>query len=337
MTSRAGRALRLGSGLGALAGLALLATLIAYRDVATLGRMLLAADWGIAAVTAFYLLPMAATAHAWRAATRPVWRGRALVFFWARLVREAVNSLLPVAQIGGNVVGARILTFHGARAGVAGASAIVDLTVEFLTQIIFTAFGVGLFLHRGAGSAAAPIVLGLAVVVGAAGGFLLAQRRGMFKLVGRRMERIAARFGWTALGSLANLHEAMVAIYRDRRAIATTAAWHLVAWLLGVVEMWLILVFLDAKVGFATAFVIESLGQAIRSAGFLVPGALGIQEGGYMLLGTFFGLGPDTALAISLIKRIRDVALGAPAMLAWQFVEGRRLLDTFDGAKTDGP
>ena len=57
---------------------------------------------------------------AWRAATRSAWQGGVVVFMWARLVREAVNGLLPVAQIGGDVVGARILSFHGARARIAG-------------------------------------------------------------------------------------------------------------------------------------------------------------------------------------------------------------------------
>lgn len=333
---RAGRALRLGSGLAALAGLALLAALIAYQDVAAVGHTVLSAGWGIAAVAAFYLLPLAASAAAWRVVARPIWRGSALVFFWARLVREAVNSLLPVAQIGGNLVGARILTFHGARGGVAGAAVIVDLTVELFTELAFAAVGVGLLLLHGAGAAEMPIVIGLAVAVFAVGGFLLAQRWGMFRLIERLLERIAARFGWTALGSLANLHETMMAIYRDRRAIAQATVWHLAAWAMGAVEVWLILFFLNADAGFAEAFAIESLGQAVRSIGFAIPGAFGIQEGGYMLLGVFFGLAPDVALAVSLIKRIRDLALGVPAMLAWQLVEGRRLVDALDGGKPNG-
>ncbi len=333
---RAGRALKLGSGLAALAGLALLAVLVVYQDVAAVGRILFSAGWGIAAITAFYLIPLMVSAQAWRIVTSPVWRGSALVFFWARLVREAVNSLLPVAQIGGNLVGARILTFHGARGSLAGAAVIVDLTVELYTEVVFAALGAGLLLLRGAGAASRPIVIGLGVAVFAVGGFLLAQRWGMFRLIERQLERIAVRFGWTALGSLANLHETMMAIYRDRRAIAAATAWHLAAWALGAVEVWLILFFLNVEASFAEAFVIESLGQAIRSMAFLVPGAFGVQEGGYMLLGVFFGLEPDIALSVSLIKRIRDLALGVPAMLSWQLIEGRRLVDALDDGKPNG-
>jgi hypothetical protein len=56
----------------------------------------------------------------------------------------------------------------------------------------------------------------------------------------------------------------------------------------------------------------------------MVPNALGVQEGGLVLLGGMFGIGPDAALALSLVKRGRDLVIGVPALLAWQLVEGRR-------------
>lgn len=81
----------------------------------------------------------------------------------------------------------------------------------------------------------------------------------------------------------------------------------------------------------ASTLVIESLGQAIRSAAFFVPGAIGVQEGGFMAVGILFGLGPEVGLAVSLIKRIREVGLGVPALVAWQALEGRRLIGGFGG------
>jgi uncharacterized membrane protein YbhN (UPF0104 family) len=72
--------------------------------------------------------------------------------------------------------------------------------------------------------------------------------------------------------------------------------------------------------------IIETMGQALRSAAFIVPGALGVQEAGFLVLGTIFGLAPETGLSISLVRRIRELALGLPAILTWQLVEGRRLL-----------
>ena len=65
--------------------------------------------------------------------------------------------------------------------------------------------------------------------------------------------------------------------------------------------------------------VIESLGQAVRSAGFFIPGALGVQEGGYVLLCGLFGIPADQALALALIRRLRDIALGLPGLIVWRW------------------
>jgi len=72
-----------------------------------------------------------------------------------------------------------------------------------------------------------------------------------------------------------------------------------------------------ANVGFALAYalLLESLGQAIRGAGFAIPGALGIQEGGYLLLAPVVGLQPGAAIALSLAKRSRELLLGLPGLL----------------------
>jgi uncharacterized membrane protein YbhN (UPF0104 family) len=69
--------------------------------------------------------------------------------------------------------------------------------------------------------------------------------------------------------------------------------------------------------------VIESLGQVVRSMGFLVPGALGVQEGGYVLVCGLFGIPPEQALALSLVRRLRDLLLGLPGLVAWRWEAAR--------------
>jgi len=76
---------------------------------------------------------------------------------------------------------------------------------------------------------------------------------------------------------------------------------------------------------FGAVLAIESLLYAIRTASFVIPQAVGVQEGAYILLGTAFGLTPDMSLAISLLKRGRDLAIGLPAIAVWQALEGREL------------
>ncbi|MGN6452925.1 MAG: hypothetical protein ACTHL7_07660 [Steroidobacteraceae bacterium] len=79
---------------------------------------------------------------------------------------------------------------------------------------------------------------------------------------------------------------------------------------------------------------IESIVYAIRSAAPFIPNAFGVQEGAYLLLAPLFGLGTDTALAISVLKRARDVAIGVPVLLLWQAAEGRHALRRPEGPQT---
>jgi uncharacterized membrane protein YbhN (UPF0104 family) len=76
-------------------------------------------------------------------------------------------------------------------------------------------------------------------------------------------------------------------------------------------------------VGIGAGMVIESLGQALKSVGFAVPGALGVQEGGYIVVCGLFQLSPEIAIALSLTKRLREVALGLPSLAAWHIMERR--------------
>jgi hypothetical protein len=71
--------------------------------------------------------------------------------------------------------------------------------------------------------------------------------------------------------------------------------------------------------------VLESLTFAIRTAAFFVPAAAGVQEGGYILLGGALGIAPEIALALSLLKRGRELALGTVALLLWHSIESRRM------------
>src|SRR5256886_16477973 len=71
---------------------------------------------------------------------------------------------------------------------------------------------------------------------------------------------------------------------------------------------------------------IESLVYATRSAAAFIPNALGVQEAAYAVLAPIFGVGAEFGLAVSLLKRARDIAVGVPILLIWQAVEGQRAL-----------
>jgi putative membrane protein len=317
---------RLGIALSALAGLLGATALIAYHGFGSVAGALAVAGFGLLWVAVFHVVPMAFSALAWHALVARTYPSTRALYLWARWVREAVNALLPVAQVGGELVGARLLAHRGMPGSVAGAGVVVDLTAETITQFLFTLFGLALLVLDGHDGATVKwLALGILVFAPALGGFVLAQRWGLFKLVERGLESVAEKWPWMGLLDSGSLHDAIQDLYRDGKGLVTSGAYHLGSWVLGAGEVWLALYLMGHPVGVKEALVLESLGQAVRSAAFLVPGALGVQEGGYVLLGALYGLPPDVALAVSLSKRVRELVLGLPGLLAWQASEGKRL------------
>jgi putative membrane protein len=314
------------------AGLAAVVLAVAYLGAGEVAAGLAAAGWGLVAVAAFRFLPLAADAYAWKALL-PAEHSRGTgPLLWMGLVCEAANGLLPVAHVGGEVLRARMLNRTGVPGAVAGATVVVDITAGVLTEFLFALAGI-LILVTGGGVEAEGAVVGGVMIFGLLlGGFYLAQRAGLFRFLGRLMERLGnGEGGWLALaGGAGALDGAVEELYGRRGPFSRCLAWRAAGWLLGVGEVWLALRFLGHPVGLGEALVLESLGQAMRSAAFFMPGALGVQEGGYVLLGAAVGLGPETGLELSLVKRVRELLIGIPVLaawrvLAWREVPGRRV------------
>jgi putative membrane protein len=309
--------------LAAIVGLTVIAALVAYFGPASVTRPLVALGWtGFAAICAIHLALIAVMGLAW-AALLP--EAALWVPIWGRFVRDSASELLPLSQIGGYVLGARAVALAGVSGTSATASTIVDVTLELFGQLAFTALGLICLLYLIPNAEiATPATAGLATAGLLAMAFLAVQRRG-FDLLDRAARMIGR--GWAdkaAVGS-ASLHAVLTGIYRRRQGITSSFLLHLGCWIASTLEAWLALRFAGAPLGFATVLVIESLLYAVRSIAFFVPNAVGVQEGAYILLGASFGLTAEMALALSLIKRARDLTIGLPALAAWQLLESGRL------------
>jgi len=314
---------KLYSVLAAVAGLSLIAALVFHFGPQAVTRPLIAVGWtGFATVCSIHLALMAVMGIAWGV----LMPGTSLwVPVWGRLVRDSGSELIPLSQIGGYVLGSRAVTLTGVDGTTAAASTIVDVTLELFGQLAFTALGLSCLIYvKPDTSIVIPAATGLAAAALLAAGFLIVQRRG-FDLFGR-FAGVLGR-GWadkTASGAAA-LHTALAVIYRRRARVFSNFVLHLACWIASTLEAWVALRFAGASLGFATVLVIESLLYAARSMAFAVPNAVGVQEGAYILLGASFGLTPETALALSLLKRARDLTIGVPALVAWQLLESGRL------------
>lgn len=311
----------------ALIGLAAVIALIAWFGFDAVWIAFEAVGWGALLVMLVRAVETSGAGLAWAwlspAAHRPPLR----IFVLLRWIRESINCLLPVAQVGGDLIGARLLTFFGPSGGQAGASVIVDLFVQTLTQFVFTLIGVALLLASSGDSVLARWVLvGLAIMAPALAGFFAAQRFGGVKLVERLFARLARNPKWVALGSLGSLNDQLQAIYRRPGALLSAILLHLAIWFVGVWEIDFALRFMGHELDYTSVLIIESLAQAVRGAAFVVPGAIGVQEGGFVALCAVFGIPAPTAIALSLVKRLPEVLLGVPGLLIWQGIEGLRLL-----------
>jgi glycosyltransferase 2 family protein len=306
-----------------LAGVAVMTGLVLAFGAGAVTRSLLSVGWdGFAVVCLIQLAVIATMGLAWRGL---VAGAPTLPFLWARLVRDAGSEVLPLLPLGGCVLGARAVALAGVPVAIAAASTIVDLTLEFFAKLAYTALGLAWLVHLRPGSPfALPLAAGLAAASLVAAGFILIQRRGSGPL--DRLAGILGR-GWAerAAAGAAALHAALGLIYRRKAGLWVGFLLHLACWVAGATETWVALRFADRALPFGEVMVIESLLYAIRTIAFVIPNAVGVQEGAYILVGTAFGLTPEMALALSLLKRARDLAIGVPVLGIWQLVEGGRL------------
>lgn len=318
---------RLGVAAVALGGAALTGFLVAETGAPAVLDALRAAGWvTLASVSLAHLVPTLLRGVSWRmlfGGTAHVgWVG----FTWARWVREAVDNILPILPVSGVLAGTRVLFVRGEHR--AGASAVVDLTSELLGQVGFGLLGLALLLAlRPDDPRVMWAALGMAIITLAFGIFLAAQLGGLFKFLGRAIDRVwhARKAGGS--GRHAELfHDHVQNFYRLRRSFTGSVIVHFVGWVASALEVWLALWLMGTALAVTEVLVIESLIFALRSVSFFVPWSAGIQESGYVVVGAIFGLTPDVALAVSLLKRGRDLILGVPVVLVWQVGEGHGML-----------
>ena len=320
-----GTRLRLTLAASALAGLALAIFLVGWYGFGAVAAAFVALGWrGLLALVGLHLCVMLACGIAWRSVMPPANRVGLILATAARVLRDAGGELLPISPAGGAVMGARALILAHLPGVTAFASVVVDMTLELFAQIAFTALGIAVLLRGGwAPQLGTPALAGLAVAAAAAVGFVLAQRAGMFRLLERFTRRVMLPREAPALPDDFGIHEMIHDAYRRRAGIVIGFLGHFVAWTATSLEAWLALRFIGAPLPLAAVLALESLTYAVRSAAFFVPSGLGVQEGGYVVLGAIFGLGPETALALSLTKRARELAIGIPALVVWQALEAR--------------
>jgi putative membrane protein len=310
------------------AGAALFTALLIRQGAAQVLNAFVTAEWTILGIVAYHLIPIFLDTIAWWVLFPKSDRVPLPKLFWMRWIGESISTLIPSAAVGGDIVRARLAAINGVLLPIAAGSVLVDITLGIFTQAGFTLLGLLLLVDvTGKTSFVGPTLVGTLVALFAFAGFYFVQRRGIFRFLARIVSRLAGSSDWQSLVQGGDsLDQAIHSLYARRRGVLACCAWTITSLVVGSGEIWLALWVLDLPASFVNALILQSMVLTIRSAAFAVPAGLGVQEGGYLVVGNLLGIPGEGAFALSLVARAREIGLGIPALITWQIIEGRRLL-----------
>lgn len=324
--------------IGLLAGLAGLALLVVWQGMETVAGLLGQAGWAVLLVCIFSPIDQVFGAEAWRRLFPPAHRPGFGDAFLATWMGSAVNTLLPVATIGGEVAKARVLTLWSHSGTHAVSTMVVDKTVQAVMVLIWGLVGIALLAIMVEDRALVwAALIGAGALALGIGGFIAVQLGGSFSFVAKSVNGAASKVWkpekWRGIiGSAADVDLAIKAIYRRPGAITLAIALRLTARVILVGEVLLAAHLMGHPIGVMEAVLLKGLVVAVRGISFAVPGGYGLQEGSYIAIGMAVGLPADLMLAISLATRVREIVPSIPLLLAWQNVESRALWRRRDAA-----
>ncbi|WP_029918727.1 lysylphosphatidylglycerol synthase domain-containing protein [Nevskia soli] len=321
--------MKVASYIAGLIGLAILTVLVLHHGLHDVMQLLSEAGWSLLWLVPFHALPLLLDAQGWRvllAPRDPQSRAALPFLFWVATIREAVNRLLPTANVGGEIVGIRLTKWRVPNGAAVTASIIVEVVLTLINQYVFTALGIVLLVAATQATEQTwTILAGLALSLPLPIILVALLRYGK---VFERMEKFVEGMlggGMAALLDGSSLDAEIRALYARHGRLLVAMLWQLSGYVLGAFETWLALRLLGHPVSACAAIAVEATTQAVRHIVFIVPAGLGIQEAGLVLFGQIVGIDSNVALSLSLAKRMREVLFGVPALLSWQVLEARRL------------
>lgn len=329
--------MKIASYIGLVIGLVIMTALVVSEGVMDIADLLTSTGWVLLLVPAIWFPTVLMNARCWQLLFRA---DRAPTFFqafYAQWMGRAVNTLLPVASIGGEVVKARVLVLWGIDAKHAAASAVVDKTVQVITVIVWGVAGVSLLAMMALDNQLViSALIGMALLGAGVAGFLVVQRAGIFGIAAKSAHKVIKTDFVGGLVEKADEVDRIVReLYRNRVRLTAAVSWRLAALILQSGEVWLAAYLLGYPISIVEALMLKSLSSTLSDAAFVVPNSYGVQEGAFVLLGGLIGLSAEVSLAISLAIRIRELIIDVPGLVFWQHAEGRAIFRRQDDQSKD--
>ena len=313
--------------IGGVIGIVLVLVLSVRTDFGAIRHAFQSAGLGLAWLIPYRVFFYILYAIGWQVLLRPSdpqHRASLGYLFGVTVVRDAVDRLLPVASVGGSIVGIRLVQWRGLPTAAVAASVVIEIIITLVVVYLFTAMGLVLLAQLGASGQEyrrALLVFLCTLPVPILTVLLLRSRRFAEALP----EKLASLFGAdSAIGKTAAIPQEVRASLHRPAGFAIASALQLLAFISGAFEVWFALRLFGAPVTLSVALMLECMTQAARHLAFFVPAGIGVQEVGLVAFGHLAGVDAELAFAVAMVKRARELAWGIPALVAWQWAELRR-------------
>ena len=314
-----------------LLGFGLLGYLVFRSGPGAVWKQLQAVGWGFALVILLGGLSQLAKTCAWRQAfTCDISSLSWFRSFVAQLISDGIGQFGVAGKVVGE--GTRIsLLGRAVPVSSALSAGAIDGGLHIFTAVLVTVSGITatLLLAPLSGTWRVYAVLLVAVLISAV---ILAavSVRNRWQLVGhatRAIGRLPRLHTWVSgKQPIIDSAEDNLLSFRDEAPAAfwATLIFNLLWHMLAILEVYIILRFMGAKVAMSGAFIVEALTKVINLVGALNPGNFGTYEGGNMLIAKIFGVTGTAGLTLALCRRARTIfwaGVGAMCMIVMKKAE----------------
>ncbi len=315
--------MRIASYVALALGLGLLFGLLKWHGMGEVFRLL--ADSGLALLLVLipWLVSLIPSIAAWSLLFLPGRRpapGPIAAAFW---MGRAVNTLLPVASIGGEVVKARLIVLWGTPGVDAAGSVMLEKTVQALATLAWgITGGVLLLVATDNETLARYTLIGMALLSVGIVALVSIQYAGLFKMLDGVLSRVLP--GLSSQRLKVNAHRADECVrsllHRPLR-LASAVCLRFLALVLQTGELWLAAHLLGHPISLVEALVLRSIATTVTDVAFVFPAGFGLQEGALLVVGAALGFPAPFLLALALATRLHELAIDLPALAAWQWIE----------------
>jgi uncharacterized protein (TIRG00374 family) len=241
------------------------------------------------------------------------------IAFWKilaiRTAGEVVNMTTPTAYVGGEPLKAYLLQRHQIPMVEGLASVVIAKTIMTLAQVLFIVVGIALaFWMLGSEGSSAQIAAGglltAALLFFGVAVFIFVQKRGLFMWILQTLRKFGLWISFleSREEKLRSLDDIILNFYTEHRSsFYASTALYLLGWLSEALEVYLIILYLGGPANPLTAISIGALSVLIKGGTFFIPGSLGAQDGGNLLLLRAFGYSDVTGITFALLRRFREV------------------------------